>query len=273
MVDTDALEDAEFLVRSTHRIHLLEAIAAESRTRDELQELTGVSRVTLGRSLGEMEDREWIERVDHHYELRPLGAIALDGISTCLDAMAAQRQLRDLVEFLPTDEMDLDLRSFGDATITRADRTDTAAPARRYAALMAAADRIRKCSYAVEPAVARAFWEQSIPPEQDIEAVLTPEALETALDVQADLGPEGEDPRETLLEYETVFVHEDTISYNLLIADDTVALLLSDDQGNLPALIESTNEVVSAWANEVFDRYRREATQVTTEWPLSVRSE
>lgn len=263
MVDSAALDDAEFLIRSTHRIQLLEAIADEPRSRSELQELTGVARVTLGRSLGDMEDRNWIERVDHDYEIRPLGELTLDGISDCLDALETQRRLQSIMHLMPTESFDFDLRHLHDAEITLADRTDTTAPARRYATLMAEATRIRKCSFAVDPSVANAFWEQTTQPEQDIEAVLTPGALETALEIQEEQTlEEFDDPKRALLEYETVYVHEEMVPYNMLITDRIVAFLLSERQGTLPAMIECENETIRRWAEDTFESYRRTATPV-----------
>ncbi|MFC7028713.1 ArsR family transcriptional regulator [Halomicroarcula sp. GCM10025710] len=73
MDGTDTLEEASFLVRSPHRIQILEALREAPQTRGDLVDRTGVSRITLGRSLGTMADRKWLARTDGRYHIRPLG--------------------------------------------------------------------------------------------------------------------------------------------------------------------------------------------------------
>lgn len=262
-----SLDEAEFLIRSEHRIEIIAALAEQPHTRAELQDLTGVSRVTLSRSLGDMEDKRWIAREDKYYELRPLGGLALDGISTCLELMQTQQKLQDAIEFLPTDDMDLNLRHFADAHLTFADRTDTSAPVRRYAALMASARQIRKISYAVDLTVAETFWEQVTRTNQDIQAVLTTGALDTAIAAQKEIGGTDDDAaaKQALLDFESVFLYDGDLPYHLVIADETVGLLLSDERGLLPVVIESDNESVFTWAEHTFETYKREAVPLNAE--------
>ena len=57
---TTALDDVDFLTRSEHRVTVLETLADEPHEYTELKDLTGVSRVTLGRLLAQFEEKGWI---------------------------------------------------------------------------------------------------------------------------------------------------------------------------------------------------------------------
>ena len=59
---TTSLDAVDWLTRSEHRVEVLEALTEGQRLRSELQELTGISRVTSNRMLAELEDRNWIDR-------------------------------------------------------------------------------------------------------------------------------------------------------------------------------------------------------------------
>jgi len=52
-VPTDAIEDVAYLVRSTNRVRILDALADDPRTRRALTEATGASRTTLDRIVNE----------------------------------------------------------------------------------------------------------------------------------------------------------------------------------------------------------------------------
>lgn len=66
------LDDVEYLARSANRVRVLETLAKGPHDRTDLQEKTGAARATLGRILGEFEERGWIRRDGAEYELMPL---------------------------------------------------------------------------------------------------------------------------------------------------------------------------------------------------------
>lgn len=260
---SEPLDTAEFLVRSEHRIRILELLDTASRTRDYLEETTGVSRVTLGRSLGEMEDRRWISREGKYYELRPLGAYVTENITTLLDAMGVQRELQDVVRYLPTDEIDFDLGHFADARITRPSKTDTMAPLKRSATVIrTASGRLRALVAAVDPIDAEAFWEYIEASDHTDEFIFTAGALETlrADEATAERARELADAKDGVH-----FRYDGAVPYSLTIDDETVLLELNDGSGFVPACIESDDEVVRSWAERTYERYKRNADQIGPE--------
>lgn len=69
-----SLDDAAFLARSASRVEVLVAVGEEPRTREELEAVTAGSRVTVDRTLDDLEERGWIAGSDGRYEGTPTGA-------------------------------------------------------------------------------------------------------------------------------------------------------------------------------------------------------
>lgn len=260
---SNALETVEHLVRSPTRVALLRALREGSVPRSDLRTTLGVTRMTMSRLLPDLVDRGWVRRDEAGYRLTAPGRLLIDDLDSFVDRVETVDRLAGVVPYFPAD-LDVDLSAFADGRVVTADTTDTGAPSRRYAALITEASRVRKLAHAVEIAVTDAFWRTLATGDRDAEAVVTPAALETALSVQREAGlTPGVTPEAALAEYERVFLFDGTIPVHLLIADDTVALLLHDDTGSLPALVETTDAAVSAWAEETYESYRRRATPVT----------
>jgi predicted transcriptional regulator len=98
-----SLDEIGFLTRSEHRVEVLGALAERPHSRADLRVLTGASSSTIGRMLGDFEDRCWVERVDHRYEATPLGAFVVSGVTDLLERMETERLLRATWEWLPTE--------------------------------------------------------------------------------------------------------------------------------------------------------------------------
>jgi hypothetical protein len=77
--DVDAsLEDIEFLSRSPHRVRALRTLRAGPADRDDLRAATEASKATVSRLLNEFEDRNWVVRDGHEYELTDPGEAEAD---------------------------------------------------------------------------------------------------------------------------------------------------------------------------------------------------
>ena len=138
----ETLAEIEFLALSPNRVTVLESLAGGPRTRSELAEETGASQATLGRILGDFEDRDWVARTDGAYAATATGRLVAEGFRELLDVMATERDLRDVVAYLPTEAMDFDLRHLADATIVTPTETRPNAPLQRLLALMRRADSV-----------------------------------------------------------------------------------------------------------------------------------
>ncbi len=142
---TEAVEAVAFLARSEHRVRVLELLAERPLTRDELRARTDVSRVTLNRILGDLEERNWIGRRGAAGEcsLTDFGELVYEEFMRLVDTVAAGQDRPELVERLPTDWFGFDLRDLSDAETIAADESDPMAPTRVVAEALADADAVR----------------------------------------------------------------------------------------------------------------------------------
>jgi predicted transcriptional regulator len=260
---TETLATVDHLVRSPTRVALLRHLGDGPASRADLRATLDVTRVTMSRVVPDLVERGWVREAEGACHLTPAGRHLVEALESFLDRVEAAERLAAVAPYVP-DGLGVDLAAFADARVVTADATDTGAPARRYARLITDASRVRKTAHAVEIGVTDAFWRTLAEGDRDVEAVVTPAALETALTAQREAGlPAGVTPEEALAEVERVYVYEGSIPVHLLIADDTVALLLDDGNGGLPALLETDSDEVRAWAAETYESYRRRATPAT----------
>ncbi|MFC7044949.1 helix-turn-helix transcriptional regulator [Halobacteriaceae archaeon GCM10025711] len=133
---TPALDDIRFLSDSEHRVIALEELAAGPRTQADLRAATGSSSATVSRLLRSFGERRWIVKDRNEYVLTPLGRFVAEEFDRVYRRMQLADELRDVVEHLPVEEFDFDLRHLENARITRPTRTDTIAPIRREVELM-----------------------------------------------------------------------------------------------------------------------------------------
>ncbi len=106
-----SLDDIEFLARSDHRTAVLDALAERPCDRNELRATTGASSPTMGRILGDFEERRWIVRKGPNYRLTPLGDYVAERFADLRKAMKTERKLRDVWQWLPREMEDFSVES------------------------------------------------------------------------------------------------------------------------------------------------------------------
>ena len=254
------LDSIDWLTRSKNRITVLDALIEESWERSDLQELTGVSRVTSNRMLAELEDRNWIQPDSHEYEITSTGRLIIEDLNRLLDTTTTGQKLGDIQRYLPVEDIDFDLRKLRDANVHRPSKSDPNGPARRMGTLLSEAAYVRVFVPSAAPIPIRRHRDQVLENEaHDAEAVFTAEAVESAL----------ADPEMAAWFQEMIdtgryqwYRYEGRFPYNVVMADDTVMLTLFDDRsggGWFHSMIESTDSTVHSWAEQTFERYKREA--------------
>jgi len=252
-----ALAEIEFLARSPNRVAVLRRLAEERHTRTDLVVATGASQATLGRILRDFEERSWIERVDGGYVATATGGLVADGFFDLLDIVATETELRPIIDYLPTDAIDVDLRRFGDATITVPSGTKPNAPVGRVLDLLGGASSVRAFSHAFNEGSLSVVEQRVTAGELTFEGVFSRDAIDAVAD------DEGLRRRlESLLDAPgaSLRVRPAEIPLAVTIADDTVHLLLRDANGVLQASVDTDDPVVRDWADERFGRYWAEAS-------------
>jgi len=136
----DALDDIAYLSRSKTRVWILATLSAESSTRGELEDATGIPRTTIDRAVNELENRGWVGRTpDGTYSATSIGERIATESSHFIATIKAIRNLDEAVSWLPHDELTIGLRHFREATVWRPKPNDMNAPDTFATGLMRAA--------------------------------------------------------------------------------------------------------------------------------------
>ncbi|WP_410764536.1 helix-turn-helix transcriptional regulator [Haloferax sp. DFSO60] len=248
----EPLEEIEFLARSPNRIRVLEALADEPHSRRDLQSKTAASQPTLARILSDFEERQWVEKGGSQYEATPLGELVADGFTDLISIVETETRLRGIAEWLPTDQLDMDLRRFDDARITRPTRTDPSGPLKRALDLSARAETQCIVSYVINYEMLETLSEAAVEGSQSFRAVIAPETIEMV---------RGDDTSWTRFEQlvgadaADFRVTDEPIPFAMGVADETVYFFLRDEDGILRALLESDDDDVRSQAMQTVESY------------------
>jgi len=258
--DREAVEAVAFLARSEHRVRVLELLAERPLTRDELRARTDVTRVTLNRILGDLEERNWIARRGAAGEctLTDVGELVYEEFVRLVDTVAAGQEWPELVGRLPTDWLGFDLRELSGAERMAADASDPMAPTRVVAEALAGADSVR--------ALVGTF----VGPPMYVhrEAIRSGEPIDGGVVFDADatavcLGDSEVERRwrEIEAETDTTVYHsvENSFPCNVDVIDgETVFLSFGTEAGGLDVL-RTENPAVRRWAEDAYERERAAA--------------
>lgn len=256
-----SLDDVEFLARSTHRVGVLTALAQGSCDRAHLRTVTGASSPTMGRILSDFQERRWIDRSGPTYDLTQLGEFVADRFLGLCEAMAVERKLRDVWQWLPREMEGFSVDLFADAVVSYPGPGYPYEPVERVAQLVEETGRMRGFGTLELKAANIETVCGAVLDGTEMEYVFSPDVLE------ATFAWNPERIREVAAcEHCTVLVHDDLPDEDrcgLSIVDDRIAICCHDaDTGALTAVIDTDAPEAREWALSVFDRYRREAKPV-----------
>jgi predicted transcriptional regulator len=264
-IPEDALADIDYLSRSANRVAILNGLADGATTRRELADRTGVSRATLDRIVNEFEERGWAERTpDGEYVATAAGVHVVREFRPFVESVAAVERLGEAVAWLPTDELDIGLHEFGDATVRRPENDDPAEAVEFMTGLLRESDEFRTLNHLLPPGIfERVLHDQVVSGELSVEAVTTRDVVDYFVESPG----RRERWRDVLKAGTPLFYRDPPIPCNLLLFDDLVLIKRSDtgpidDSYGVP--IVSENEAVLSWAHDLIDRYRADAVRVDT---------
>ena len=253
-----SVEEIEFVVSSAHRVGVLDALSVRSRDRGDLRSVTGASSPTMGRVLGDFEDRRWIERSGPTYELTPLGEFVAERFSELREAMATERKLRDVWRWLPREMEGFSVELFADAVVAYPGPGYPYEPVERVIQLVEESDSMCGLGTTVFKSIANEAVCLAVLDGMAFEYVYPPEVL--AATVAWD--PEMVE-RAAAEDHCTVLVHDDLPDRErcgIGIFDHRVGICCHDaDSRALMAWIDTDAPEAREWALSVFERYREEA--------------
>lgn len=258
-----ALEEIAYLSRSDNRLLILTALTEGPHTRRELEEVTGVSRATLGRIVNEFEERNWAERTtDGDYVATPTGQHMVTQFTPFVESIEAVRRLGEAVEWLPTDELSIGLHHFNDAVVKRPENDDPMEVIDYFTDQIRDASEIRVLTHLAPPEpFAKSMRDGFDTNRLNGTFVLTGELVEYLRRRSA----REERWRAYIEAGADVYRYEGDIPCNLLVIDDTVFIKSSRSDSvklSYAEPIVSDNETVWAWATDLIETYQNQADHI-----------
>lgn len=259
------LEDIEFLARSVHRATTLDVLARRPQRRADLLTITGVSQSTMGRTLRELEERDWIRRNGQEYEATPPGAFVASGMRELVDRVQTEQTLRDVWGLLPDESSGFTFELVADAVVTVADSDDPYRPVNRFLALVRETEQFRFAGFNV--ALLQPCKDELC--RQIVEGMRS-ELIDPPNVVQYIRSSCSDQFSETLENGDlTIRVHDDLPPYGIGIFDDRIAISGYDPtSGTVKVLIDTDSPAAREWVESVYEIYRRETPTLPLEVPV-----
>lgn len=255
------IDDVEFLARSAHRAGVLDALTDHPRDRAALRGATGASSPTIGRVLGDFEDRRWVARDGRTYELTPLGEFVAERFGELRDAMAIERKLRDVWRWLPREMEGFSVDRFADAVVSYPGPAYPYEPVERVTQLIEATTSLRGFGTTVFKSINNEAVCHAVLGGMDFEYVYSPAVLEATIA----WNPERV-ARAASCDNCTIYLHDDLPDEDrcgIGIFDERIGICCHDaETGQLEAVVDTDAPEAYEWAVSVFERHRADARSI-----------
>lgn len=258
----ESIDDVEYLVRSPHRVKALGALAREPRSRRDLRTMTKVSQSTIGRTLREFEDRNWIRREGNEYVATELGTFVAVSLEEAIERIDIERALRDVWQWLPGEETGFTIELCTGARVTRAEADDPYGPVNRFMSLVRETDEFRFAGIDVallEPCKEELC--QQIVDGMQAEIVEPPRVAQYIRSTCPELFSQALDSGNL-----TVRLNDDLPGFGIGLLDDRVAICGYDaESAAVRVLVDSDGTDLYDWAESLFGTYWRQNPTVPLE--------
>lgn len=259
-----SLNDIEFLVRSEYRVGVLDALAVHPCDRTDLRAVTGASSPTMGRILGDFEERRWIVRNGRTYELTQLGEFVTERFFDLREAMGIERKLRDVWQWLPHEMDGFRVELLADAVVSYPGAGYPYQPIERVTQLIEETERMRGFGMAVLKSSNLDAFCRRILDGMECEYIYPPPILDACLS----WNPERVAEVAVRDNYDAL-LHDTLPSGNrcgITIYDDRVGICCHDpDTGMVRAHVDTDAPEVREWAEAIYEQVRGEARPVGDE--------
>lgn len=260
-----AFEELGFLTNSPARLRLLEELCEHGRLeKHRLRERVDASRTTVQRNLDALEERGWVRGNTREYWITRSGQPVAERLLEALTTVHAAKRVQPLLQWLPDDEFDLDVRALATADVTVSEETAPYAPVERHVDLMRSAEEFRCLLPAVGLQPMTVAQDRIVEQDCTHEVVLDEDVAETLRS-----RPVYREVVEELLASERcdLLVTEREVPFYLGLAPDAVQIGVGDADGVPRGLVETGAEEVRAWAERTFAGYQRAADPLAARWP------
>jgi len=261
----DAIDDVTFLIRSQHRMHILQLLSEKSRTRETLLTATGASRVTLSRILSDMEERNWIDRQYGSDELSitDIGAAIYEELAELIETVHVANEKSHVTGQLPIGWRGLQLRHLVDSQVVVDDAADPVAASRAVADAIADSTAVRAlASTATQLSMKNGLASRRNGVEADDEVVFDADA--TAVCLNNDSVRDQWMDLEATADAPAFFSYDQSFPCEMYLVDGQTVYLMSwgETEGDT-TVVRSENSRVVEWARVTFQNVRSESTTLS----------
>lgn len=248
-------------------VHILRTAASRQRafaefehgdkTRSDIQETLGVSRSTAFRVVNTFESLGLVTRQNGSYELTPFGQVVHSEAARATTTIRMANRLLPLLGPLGETDEPIDLRAFGDATVTELETGDPYRPMRRFLSLVEDTARIREFTPTQpEPAYQNTLYDR-VRDDLRVAVIYPPSAVDQ-------LRQEANGEFERALEQEEFHVRVgEPPAFRLVVTDERVYVGgYNDDASFLQLVADTADPDVREWATRCFESQWEAATPV-----------
>lgn len=258
MVAPDVATDVVDVV--CRRREILRYLLDEPRDKRTIVDDLDVPRTTLDRAIRELEAIDVVEYVDGEYAVTPVGERLVRGLFSFLDRVRLTMQLEPILQRVPPEEFDLDVRALGEAELLVPESGNPYVPIDRHVRRLGHADRVRGLLPFTGLQAHEAVHERVVEDGAEAELVVDPSVANVVVSTPPFAALTEEMAATNRLD---LFVHEGSIPYFVGVFDDETVQIGVDEEAYPRALVETERQEVRAWAHETIDDYRRRATRLS----------
>ena len=257
--------DAENLIELIRQKPVLDTLRDEGAAdRRELEQRLDVSRSTVHRFTRSLRNNGLIERTGNEFVLTPLGEVTAEKTAEFQSTIKTAREFAPILQATATQDVDIDIETFIGATVTTAAPGNPYRAVNRFMSLVEATDTLRGLDPAsINPLHVDELYDR-INGGMETEAVYPSKVVKELL---------ASNPKraQTVLGSGnlTLWIH-DHLPFGLTLCDDRIGVGVYDDEtGLLRTYVDTDSPTAREWAEDVYTKYRAEATLLSEEIDLS----
>jgi len=256
-------EEINFLIRSENRVDLLDSLTEGWYTERELSKREDISKVTIKRGVNAFLDRGWVKESDSEYTTTRVGEMLAEDYNRLSETMDVASHVGPVVDLLPIERMDFDLRIFADATISDPENHDVLQTIDRWVTLIRSSDRLEVFTYRSGRMIAEPIHEELSDGSLELEAILPPSEVERISN-----HPTMREVKRKLIEAGATYyaAPEDQYKpYSLGMFDDIAAMSGWNEENKPQVHVESSAEPVVRWVQSEYEAVKAEAEPMTAD--------
>lgn len=257
----EPFQEISFLTRSQNRVTLLEILVEGTYTTQKLTEETGISDVTVKRAIDGFHQRGWVRKNEAGYTATPVGELVAEDYAKLAGTMEVTSHVGPVIDLVPVEEMDFDLRQLSEATITDPDNSDVLEIVDRWITLIREADRLEVLAYRTGRIVAEPIYEELEAGNLELEAVIPPSELEH---IRSD--PTVREFKQKIIEAGGdyyVAAQDQSKPYSIGMFDDLAGIAGWGEDSKPRVHIESRSDPIVEWVRSRYKQAKRNGEPLT----------